>query len=58
MASATTFTLTLKTFYCTNCVNFSCPLNSVSKQVIDEYLKINPIMRETWEKSGWQIDNG
>ena len=58
IASATTFTLTLKTFYCTNCVNFSCPLNSVSKQVIDEYLKINPIMRETWEKSGWQIDNG
>jgi len=46
----------LKLFYCTSCVNFSCPLNKVSKPVIDEYLRKNDVMREAWEKSGWELN--
>jgi hypothetical protein len=48
---------TLKRFYCPNCVNFSCPLNTVPKKIADEYLDRNQIMKEAWEKSGWQIEN-
>lgn len=55
LTTAISFVLTLKTFYCNNCVNFSCPLNSVPEQVINEYLKMNPYMRKAWEKSGWII---
>ena len=54
--SAISFVYTLKIFFCPHCVNFSCPLNSVPKPVIDEYLKKNDVMREAWEEFGWQID--
>jgi hypothetical protein len=59
LASVTTslsFVATLKLFFCTKCVNFSCPLNRVPKPVIDEYLKKNDVMREAWEKADWQLD--
>ena len=48
--------LLLKNF-CLNCVNFSCPFNRVPKDVVDEYLKKNEVMRKAWEKSGWKIKN-
>ncbi|MFX1534339.1 MAG: hypothetical protein ACFFDI_08970 [Promethearchaeota archaeon] len=41
--------------YCVFCVNFSCPLNKVPKSIIDQYLRKNPIMKEAWEKSGYQL---
>ena len=56
LVSSISFITTLKIFFCPNCVNFSCPLNTVSKPVIDEYLKKNDVMRKAWENSGWQID--
>jgi len=56
LISSISFVTTLKNFFCPNCVNFSCPLNTVSKPVIDEYLKKNDVMRKAWENSGWQID--
>jgi hypothetical protein len=56
LASSLSFVSTLKTFFCTSCVNFSCPLNKVSKPIIDEYLRKNDVMREAWERSGWQLD--
>ena len=56
LVSSISFITTLKIFFCPNCVNFSCPLNTVSKLVIDEYLKKNDVMRKAWENSGWQID--
>lgn len=46
----------LKTFFCKSCINFSCPLNTVDKPIIDEYLRKNEVMRKAWEKSGWIID--
>lgn len=52
--SSISFVCTLKGFFCPNCVNFSCPLNTVSKPVIDDYLKKNDVMRKAWEESGWK----
>ena len=41
---------------CSKCPNFSCPLNNVSKEVVDEYLKQNSVMRKAWEDQGYIID--
>jgi hypothetical protein len=41
--------------FCSRCVNFSCPLNSVPKHIVDAYLEQNPVMREAWVKSGYQL---
>ena len=46
--------LTLKV--CTRCVNFSCPLNRVSKHIVDSYLLKNPVMRKAWEETGYRLD--
>jgi hypothetical protein len=56
LATSLSFLSTLKMFFCTSCVNFSCPLNTVPKPVIDEYLRKNEVMRKAWEESGWQIE--
>lgn len=42
-------------YTCSKCINFSCLLNRVPKEVVDEYLKRNPIMRKAWKENGWQI---
>ena len=49
------FFSTLKKYTCSKCVNFSCLLNQVSKDAVDEYLRRNPVMRKAWEENGWQI---
>jgi len=49
------FFLLFLLLYCPYCLNFSCPFNNVSKKLVDEYLKINPVLREAWEKSGYKI---
>ena len=46
--------LQLKT--CPKCVNFSCPLNRVPKNIVDAYLKRNPVMKKAWEEKGYKID--
>lgn len=56
LASSLSFLNSLKQFFCTRCMNFSCPLNTVSKPVIDAYLRKNDVMRRAWIKSGWQLD--
>jgi hypothetical protein len=56
IVSSFSFYSTLRIFYCNRCVNFSCPLNTVPKQTIDEYLRKNDVIREAWEKSGWQLE--
>jgi hypothetical protein len=48
------FFWTLQKYTCSKCVNFSCLLNRVPKEVVDEYLKRNPVMRKAWEEKGWQ----
>ena len=45
----------LITRICPHCVNFSCPLNQVPKEVVDSYLMRNPVMKEAWESNGYII---
>ena len=41
---------------CSRCLNFSCPGNTVHKQVVDAYLRRNPVMRAAWEASGYRLE--
>ena len=41
---------------CSKCPNFSCPLNGVPKNIVDDYLRHNTIMRKAWEEQGYNID--
>ncbi len=45
----------LVTKICPHCVNFSCPLNQVPKEIVDSYLMRNPVMKDAWESSGYVI---
>lgn len=54
--SALTFFYVLRFYVCSRCLNFSCPLNGVPKDVVDEYLRRNPVMMKAWEKSGYKLD--
>lgn len=56
LVASASFANTLRTFYCSQCVNFSCPLNTVPKPTVDAYLRRNQVMRDAWEKSGYQLD--
>jgi hypothetical protein len=48
------FYYVLTSHFCSRCVNFSCPANSVPKRIVDIYLERNPVMKEAWEKSGYK----
>jgi hypothetical protein len=50
------FFWTLQKYTCSQCVNFSCPLNRVPKEIVDQYLRRNPVMRQPWEAHGWQVE--
>lgn len=41
---------------CSKCPNFSCPLNNVPKNVVDDYLRQNDVMRDAWERSGYKLE--
>jgi hypothetical protein len=49
------FLFIIKKYHCARCFNFSCLFNSKPKEVVDEFLKHNPVMRKAWEDSGWKI---
>lgn len=56
LITSLSFVSVLNTFYCSKCVNFSCPYNTVSKVVVDDYLRKNKVMKEAWEKSGYVLN--
>jgi len=41
---------------CAKCPNFSCPLNNVPKDIVDAYLRQNPVMRKAWEEKGYKFN--
>ena len=43
--------VTLKRSYCSQCMNFACPLNTVTETVRIEFFKRNPIVAQAWGKS-------
>jgi hypothetical protein len=56
LASSVTFMVMLLRYYCSKCVNFSCPFNGVPKATVDAYLRKNDVMREAWEETGYVLD--
>ena len=42
---------------CTDCINLSCVLNRVPKEIRDEFLKKNPIMYKAWKDKGYEFDD-
>jgi hypothetical protein len=36
--------------FCPRCINFSCKLNRVPKELVDEYLKKNPVIKDAWSE--------
>ncbi len=52
---ALVLTATLLKGMCVRCLNFSCPLNRVPKDVVDAFLLRNPVMRKAWEEKGYRI---
>jgi hypothetical protein len=42
--------------YSKKCVNFSCPLNRVPKDIKDEFLKRHPLMRKAYIENGYELD--
>jgi hypothetical protein len=44
------FYWTLHKYTCTKCVNFSCPLNAVPKQIVDAYINKNTVISEAWQE--------
>lgn len=56
LLAAGLFFVYLQTRTCNRCVNFSCPLNRVPKKTVDAYLARNPVMREAWEKAGYELE--
>lgn len=51
------FFWTLRKYTCSQCVNFSCILNTVPKDEVEQYLERNPTMKKAWEESGWQPED-
>jgi hypothetical protein len=40
--------VTLRRSYCSQCMNFACPLNHVDETVRVEFFKRNPIVAQAW----------
>jgi hypothetical protein len=45
------FFASLKSFLCSQCMNFACPLNSVSETTRDLFFQRNPSIAEHWSKN-------
>jgi hypothetical protein len=43
------FFMTLKISFCTQCMNFACPLNSVDKEIRQIFFKKNPTIAQAWD---------
>ncbi|MBD3189500.1 MAG: hypothetical protein GF308_02600 [Candidatus Heimdallarchaeota archaeon] len=46
----------LFTRICPKCVNFSCPWNSVPKEIVDDYLTKNPVMKKAWIEADYKLE--
>jgi len=45
------FFMTLKTFLCSQCMNFACPLNSVNEEKRNQFFERNPSVAKAWGES-------
>ncbi len=43
------FFMTLRTFLCSQCMNFACPLNTVNNEVRRDFFEHNPEVAKAWD---------
>jgi hypothetical protein len=55
LSAAVSAAFLLRRNVCSRCVNFSCPMNAVPRQLVDIYLARNPQIRVSWEASGYRM---
>jgi len=48
LLTVTSFFMTLRTFLCSQCINFACPLNMVKNEVRRDFFKRNPEVANAW----------
>lgn len=48
--TVTGFLSTLRTFLCTQCMNFACPANAVPEEARNNFFRKNPKVAKAWEK--------
>ncbi len=51
LLTVVSFYLTLRRSYCSECMNFACPLNIVDEEVRMEFFKRNPTIAQAWGKA-------
>jgi hypothetical protein len=42
--------LLLKRYYCSQCINFACPLNNVDKETREKFFLKNKVVKDAWKK--------
>ena len=52
---AVSATYTLRRSACNECINFSCPMNTVEKRLVDAYLLENPEMLHAWRDDSYSL---
>jgi len=40
---------------CKKCANFSCAMNKVPEEIVNQFLERNPKMRDSWFACGWKL---
>ena len=53
LLAAIQFFYILRFYFCSKCVNFSCPFNRVSTDKIKAYLQKNTVMKKAYETAGY-----
>jgi hypothetical protein len=48
LLSVAGFFMTLRTFLCSQCMNFACPLNTVENEVRGGFFERNPEVAKAW----------
>jgi hypothetical protein len=54
LLSVAGFFMTLRTFLCSQCMNFACPLNTVENEVRSGFFERNPEVAKAWRVDGKQ----
>jgi hypothetical protein len=50
--TSASFFATLRRSYCSECMNFACPLNNVDEKVRAEFFGRNPVIAQAWQAKG------
>ncbi|MBN1964794.1 MAG: hypothetical protein JW910_09115 [Anaerolineae bacterium] len=51
LAGGIGWALVMRRYVCSECPNFSCPLNTVPREIVDAYLLRNRVFAEAWDRA-------